>query len=908
MLLIQRLLLLLLGLAGTVYPYSKSCKSSNTRRRLQIVADDLNDGMFMAFSRHCADADYKLYFYVDVHLYIAAWPVNVNDDEGLKGGAYCQEKLYFHDGGDSGRSINIETEATTPIAHSKEVMLELLQGGVSNDFKLHNILDAFRASDTIIDFHGSWSLYDVVEKNCAGFVLQMMEYLHLDRDRRFTSHVTHRLYTNKYTITSLRSSETLDNLLHGSILTRNAPDVHLLDLLVTTNTENFQTCALTDDHSQRRQLNRRAPLATSFGNATSSIMSPAIQYLGRYTAERMLQQKTTCTLCADGSPPNLGSSSKAFIPDQGYESCTKAASDAALFSAGSLECTQLQVSGKAHCGCPTFPTRNTNIICELCNHPTDPYNFHHEKTVFESPNRNDLRGGRDLTCFDSMLSYQINEESGECSALQTHLQYHCGCPNAAQPGTCPLCINSGTFPNGDLEVIPGITCSQYQTALDNGFSGIDCTIHRAVAGFHCECPGNEMLRTTGVPLCDPNVYKPLDPDRVVSVFSDLGDESDVLLGLTCGQMEFQTNAFGDGSIDVELLKACCDPITPLVGACTLCANGAEPTVGSDLKAIDNTNKDYDIPCDTLFWVYPNLYTTGDPQCDTATNPESIKCCQQAAPAPAPTPAPCSCFSEVATVHVQGKGFTVMKELQVNDRVLVGNKNHQPIYQSVYSFGHYNQVTPTEYLRIYTGPTKPLEISPGHLLHVQGKDHPIRADSIQAGDMLLQVSPDAATPLSPVTKIDKVTRNGAYMPLTKDGHIVVDGVLASTYVSILDHAPAVITKYRNVVTEDSLLHGWLAPYRMVCLGISTHLCQNDYNEEGIAYWLAIGKYIASVGNDWGSVSQMVGLVVLGFFMAVFVALEALLMFLGTPTGFVSAVLLLGLALKALEKKAVWNLQK
>ena len=133
----------------------------------------------------------------------------------------------------------------------------------------------------------------------------------------------------------------------------------------------------------------------------------------------------------------------------------------------------------------------------------------------------------------------------------------------------------------------------------------------------------------------------------------------------------------------------------------------------------------------------------------------------------PKAPPCSCFSEVSTVHVQGKGITMMKDLQVNDQVLVQNKNRMPIYQAVYSFGHYNQQTPTEYLRIYTGNKEPLEISPGHLLYVQGKGHPVQAASIRVGDMLLQVSLDAATMPSIVTKINKVTRTGAYMPLTKD---------------------------------------------------------------------------------------------------------------------------------------------
>ena len=110
---------------------------------------------------------------------------------------------------------------------------------------------------------------------------------------------------------------------------------------------------------------------------------------------------------------------------------------------------------------------------------------------------------------------------------------------------------------------------------------------------------------------------------------------------------------------------------------------------------------------------------------------------------------------------------------------------------------------------------------------------------------------------------------------------------------MEHAPSVIAKYLTIfgVTEDTLLHWWLAPYRMVCLGISTKLCHNDYlyNEEGIAYWLVIGKHIAATGKEWGSVSQMVGVVIFGFLMAVLVAVESMVMFLATPAGICGLVI-------------------
>jgi hypothetical protein len=219
---------------------------------------------------------------------------------------------------------------------------------------------------------------------------------------------------------------------------------------------------------------------------------------------------------------------------------------------------------------------------------------------------------------------------------------------------------------------------------------------------------------------------------------------------------------------------------------------------------------------------------------------------------------------------------MMKDLQVQDKVYIGNKGNQPQYQQVYAFGHLDASSPTEYLIIHTAQSgsNPLEISPAHLLYVNGKTDPVRADAIQPGDILSHKPVDAPAKAVAVTKVDRIIRKGAYMPLTKDGSIVVNGIHASTYVSILENAPGIVTKFQSFLSEHDLLHWWLAPYRMVCTGVSSNLCQNDYNQDGIAYWLAAGKYIAQVGDGWGLVFQLVGVAAFTLSMAAGVAFEAL----------------------------------
>ena len=242
----------------------------------------------------------------------------------------------------------------------------------------------------------------------------------------------------------------------------------------------------------------------------------------------------------------------------------------------------------------------------------------------------------------------------------------------------------------------------------------------------------------------------------------------------------------------------------------------------------------------------------------------------------PTTAPCSCFSEAATVQVYGKGKIPMSRLQVDDKVYVGNYGGKDHYETVYAFGHHQTSSSVEYVQIHTNMTQglPLELSPTHLLYINGKVDPVRADGIQAGDILLHQPMGSAAQAVRVTHIRRVIRKGAYMPLTKDGSIIVNELTASTYVSIADEAPDIVSKYKLILSEHNLLHFWLSPYRMMCLGVSSTLCEGDYSHEGIATWLVIGREVAIRGNDWWLIFQMVGLAVVSTFMAMCLAIELL----------------------------------
>ena len=211
-----------------------------------------------------------------------------------------------------------------------------------------------------------------------------------------------------------------------------------------------------------------------------------------------------------------------------------------------------------------------------------------------------------------------------------------------------------------------------------------------------------------------------------------------------------------------------------------------------------------------------------------------------------------CFSKDATAEVEGSGPVAMQDLQVGDRVLTGSGKYQPIY----SFGHYSEDRAADFLQIYTkGNKQALEMSGNHLLFKDGQA--VRADSIQVGDVLSN---------GQVTKIGSQFKQGLYMPLTEEGTIVVNGVVASSYVSITDQAPSSVKKSMAFLgNEQNLLHWWLSPYRMMCLGVSSSFCNGSFTEQGILNYLNFGQELAKFGDTQPSfVQYLMGLPLLFVF--------------------------------------------
>jgi len=205
-----------------------------------------------------------------------------------------------------------------------------------------------------------------------------------------------------------------------------------------------------------------------------------------------------------------------------------------------------------------------------------------------------------------------------------------------------------------------------------------------------------------------------------------------------------------------------------------------------------------------------------------------------------------CFSSDATVEVLDKGKTAMKNLAVGDRILTGNA----IYEPVYAFGHIDRTKTTKFLQIFTSNIKnPLEVTSDHFLKIhvmaQGKNvtHAVTASEIKVGDILYGSDKEQKV----VTKIKSISRDGLYAPFTASGNIIVNGIEASTYASILKSKKGVGSIRTLYLSENQFIHIYLAPFRLLCLGVST-IFGNYHTENGLSWFVELGIFFSKFYNS------------------------------------------------------------
>lgn len=217
-----------------------------------------------------------------------------------------------------------------------------------------------------------------------------------------------------------------------------------------------------------------------------------------------------------------------------------------------------------------------------------------------------------------------------------------------------------------------------------------------------------------------------------------------------------------------------------------------------------------------------------------------------APSTATTPPFKICFSGETSVVVKDKGTMLMKDLQLGDKILVGEADK---YETVYSFGHRHETVEATFLQFL--PSN-LEMSRDHMLKINGRYVP--ASAVQVGDEL----ETATGELIAVSSIKNVVRPGAYAPFTLSGTIIVNNVKASAYIAFQDSDRLLVGGWSTPITYQWLAHASQGPHRLWVHLFGVTL-EEEYSDEGLSSWIEAPHQIGELFLEQNPIIMMILLV-------------------------------------------------
>uniref|UniRef100_A0A914W2W2 Hint domain-containing protein n=1 Tax=Plectus sambesii TaxID=2011161 RepID=A0A914W2W2_9BILA len=141
----------------------------------------------------------------------------------------------------------------------------------------------------------------------------------------------------------------------------------------------------------------------------------------------------------------------------------------------------------------------------------------------------------------------------------------------------------------------------------------------------------------------------------------------------------------------------------------------------------------------------------------------------------------SCFSADSLLVTKTGQTKRMDELKIGDEILSTAFGPQAVFVSVESFLHRIPHTKTQFVRIETSDGSVVKLTKQHIIFVikGNKEKFLAAQDVKVGDQLLQRDIKAFSPIL-VTNLTMVDEIGAFAPMTSNGLLVVNGMVASCH--------------------------------------------------------------------------------------------------------------------------------
>lgn len=207
---------------------------------------------------------------------------------------------------------------------------------------------------------------------------------------------------------------------------------------------------------------------------------------------------------------------------------------------------------------------------------------------------------------------------------------------------------------------------------------------------------------------------------------------------------------------------------------------------------------------------------------------------------------CGCFSSQAMVDVMERGMVPIHEVKVGDYI---KSRKDGTYSRVFGF-HRNNSVKTFFHRIHMANASFLEVTPRHMVFLNGKQAPIPASQVKVGDFLQQLDSMGAERNLQVTKIDSILRQGFYAPITEDGTLVVNGIVASSFSVHPKRGDSVTFDNMGLIHWHGLSHMAVSPIRFICKSMWSEFCTSEqfHDEEGLHKYIIFLKQLRGL-PDW-----------------------------------------------------------
>ena len=157
-----------------------------------------------------------------------------------------------------------------------------------------------------------------------------------------------------------------------------------------------------------------------------------------------------------------------------------------------------------------------------------------------------------------------------------------------------------------------------------------------------------------------------------------------------------------------------------------------------------------------------------------------------------------CFPRNSAVHIKDVNGKIkekqMSDLSIGDRVRAcDTKSRRVIYSEVIMFAHRDpSVEHVSYLKIVLEDTSSIVLSSivlssNHLIMSGEQMKATMARNIQVDHTLFTVNEEGIVSSKKVVAVEEIIDSGVFCPITKEGNVVVDNILASCYASVNDQA-------------------------------------------------------------------------------------------------------------------------